>query len=156
MVTEAPHPVPGWARGWHLATFVVAVAGLLLQLWLSATHPLYPGRYSTPILLWNVLSYFTVWSNIVVAVACWLLFRDPTRRGPGFAPFRLAGLTMITVTGLIYGIVLARLWQPVAWYKVADQTLHYLVPALAVLGYLLFGPRPLFSPGTLARSLLVR
>jgi len=30
MVTEAPHPVPGWARGWHLATFVVAVAGLLL------------------------------------------------------------------------------------------------------------------------------
>src|SRR6266540_4224094 len=25
MVTEAPHPVPGWARGWHLATFVVAV-----------------------------------------------------------------------------------------------------------------------------------
>jgi hypothetical protein len=62
MVTEAPHPVLGWARGWHLATFVMAVAGLLLQLWLSATHPLYPGRYSTPILLWNVLSYFTVWN----------------------------------------------------------------------------------------------
>jgi hypothetical protein len=69
--------------------------------------------------------------------------------------FRLASLTMITVTGVIYALVLAPLWDPTGWTKVADETLHYAVPVLAVLGYVLFGPRPRFDQAILWRAALV-
>ncbi|MGH3735435.1 MAG: Pr6Pr family membrane protein [Micromonosporaceae bacterium] len=144
-----------WARGWHAATCVLAVLGLGLQLWLAVDRPLFPGRYTTPVVVWNILSYFTIWSNIVVAVVTYLLARDPARRGGWFDAVRLSGLVMITVTGLVYAFVLAAIWQPVGWYKVADQTLHYTVPLLAVLGYLLFGPRPSLTRAALGGSLLI-
>jgi hypothetical protein len=111
------------------------------------------GRtFRPPIRLWNVLSYFTVWSNILVLVVAYLLWRDPLRNGPVFAVFRLASLVMITLTGVIDALVLAPLWDPTGWQRVADETLHYTVPILAVVSYLLVGPRPRFSPGTLWAS----
>jgi hypothetical protein len=53
------------ARWWHLATFVAAAFGVGLQLWIEFDPAPNPDRpeFSTPIRLWNVLSYFTVWSN---------------------------------------------------------------------------------------------
>jgi hypothetical protein len=62
---------------------------------------------------------------------------------------------MITITCLIYALVLAKVWEPTGWQKIADETLHYSVPFLAVAGYLLFGPRPRFSLNTLLRSLVI-
>ena len=144
-----------WARWWHLATFLVAALGLALQLWLAATQPIIPGRFGLPMRLWNVLSFYTIWSNILVAVVTFLLAQNPRRRGSWFAALRLASTTMITVTGLIYAFVLASLWAPQGWHKVADQSLHYIVPILAVLGFVLFGPRPLFDRHTLWRALLI-
>ena len=41
---------------------------------------------------------------------------------------------------MIYALVLAPVWAPTGWQRVADTTLHYTVPILAVLGYLLVGP----------------
>ena len=69
--------------------------------------------------------------------------------------FRLSGLDMITITGVIYALVLAQLWAPTGWQKIVDETLHYSVPIFAVGGFLLFGPRPLFSRDTLWRSLII-
>jgi hypothetical protein len=131
------------ARWWHLATFAVAVFGLVVQLWLVVAND-----HS----VWNYVSYFTIWSNILVAVVSFLLVRDPAFGG---AVLRFAAVVCITVTGVVYAIVLAPLWNPTGWQKVADDTLHYFVPGLAVLGYLLFGPRPRFSWGVLWRSLAV-
>jgi hypothetical protein len=144
-----------WARCWHLATFTVGAFGVGVQLWIEATHPLAADRvaFPVPIRLWNVLSFFTVWSNILVTVVTYLLSRDPRRRGPVFSVFHLASLVMITVTGVVYAVILAPLWSPTGWQKVADQTLHYAVPLLAVAGYLLFGPRPSFTLRTLWLSL---
>jgi hypothetical protein len=102
-----------------------------------------------------VLSYFTVWSNILVLVVAHLLWRDPLRQGPVFTVFRLASLAMITVTGVIYALVLAPLWSPTGWQRVADETLHYTVPILAVVSYLVAGPRPGFSTRTLWASLSI-
>ncbi|MGH3924783.1 MAG: hypothetical protein ACRDTT_18305 [Pseudonocardiaceae bacterium] len=50
------------ARWWHLATFVAAVFGVGLQLWIEFDPAPNPDRpeFSTPIRLWNVLSYFTL------------------------------------------------------------------------------------------------
>lgn len=144
-----------WARWWHWGMFGLALLGLVLQLWLAVDRPLFPGRYPTLIAVWNILSYFTIWSNMLVAVLAYLLARDPARRGRWFSVLQLSGLAMITVTGLVYAVILASIWQPAGWYKVADQTLHYLVPIGFVLGYLLFGPRPFLSHATLGWSLLI-
>lgn len=92
-----------------------------------------------------MLSYFTVWSNILVGVTAYLLWRNPVRADTGFAVFRLASLYMITITWLVYAFVLAPLWSPTGWQRVADETLHYTVPVLAVVSYLVVGPRPRFS-----------
>lgn len=144
----------GW---WHLATALAALVGVGLQLWIEVDPAPDPDRpaLSTPMRLWNVLSYFTVRSNLLVLVTAGLLWRDPRRAGPVFTVVRLAALTMITVTGLVYAVVLAPLWEPTGWQKVADQTLHYTVPALAVVAYLVAGPRPRFSGRTLVLSLAV-
>ncbi|WP_235738593.1 Pr6Pr family membrane protein [Nocardioides alcanivorans] len=143
------------ARWWHGATFAVATFGVIVQLVVVATQALTADmvQLSRPVRLWNVLSYFTVWSNILVAVVAYLLVRNPRRDGSVFNVVRLASVVMITVTGLIYAAVLAQLWDPVGWQKVADQTMHYAVPALAVIGCLLFGPGPRFRLQTLWRSL---
>ena len=85
----------------------------------------------------------------------WLLSRDPPRRGPVFTVLHLDSLIMITVTGLVYAVVLAPIWNPTGWTKVADQTLHYAVPILAVLAYVMAGPRPQFTLGTVLQALLL-
>jgi acyl-CoA hydrolase len=43
-----------------------------VQLWIEATHALAPDRvaFSQPIRLGNVLSFFTVWSNILLTAPC--------------------------------------------------------------------------------------
>lgn len=145
------------ARAWHAATFAFGAFGVIAQLWIVATQTLTEEmvQLSDPIRLWNVLSYFTIWSNILVAVIAFFLARDPARSGMSFNTLRFASVVMITVTGLIYALVLAKVWEPTGWQKVADQTLHYSVPFLAVVGYLVFGPRPRFSAATLWLSLTV-
>jgi hypothetical protein len=82
------------ARARHLATFVVGAFGLAVQLWIAATHDLtYDGVvFSTHVRLWNVLSFFTIWSNILVTVVAYLLTRAPRRTGGMFQMFRLASL----------------------------------------------------------------
>jgi hypothetical protein len=131
--------------GWfHLATFVVGLTGLFVQLVIIVRLTDDPtGRdFPLPVRLWNLVSYFTIWSNILVTAVAFVLWRDPGRHGPTFAVVRLASLAMITVTGIVYALVLAPIWDPTGWSRVADETLHYAVPALAIAGYLLFGPRP--------------
>lgn len=145
------------ATWWHGATFAVGAFGVIAQLWIVATQTLTEDmiQLSEPIRLWNVLSYFTIWSNILVTVVAFLLARDPQRSGPMFNTFRLASLYMITVTCVIYALVLAKVWEPTGWQKIADETLHYSVPVLAVVAYLLFGPRPRFDLTTIWRSLTI-
>jgi hypothetical protein len=136
---------------------LVGLFGLGVQAWISATHALaYDGHvFSAPMRVFNMLSYFTIWSNILVAAVAWLLYRDPRRRGAVFTVLHLDSLVMIAVTGLVYALVLAPIWNPTGWAKVADQTLHYAVPVLAVLSYLVAGPRPRFAAGTLFRALVL-
>ena len=72
-------------------------------------------------------------------------------------PLRLAALFGITVTGIVYSTVLAQ--HPRAERRRAEtfvnDIVHYVVPVMVVLGWLLFGPRPRVDARTvLAWSLL--
>lgn len=87
-----------------------------------------------------ILSYFTVLSNILCAIALTgiLLFRNSTA-GQFFAKssIKTAITVYIFIVGLIYNVALRGLEIPTGWNSVANELLHVVNPLL-VLGYWLF------------------
>ncbi|MBA3524816.1 MAG: Pr6Pr family membrane protein, partial [Geodermatophilaceae bacterium] len=90
----------------------------------------------------RLVSFFTVESNLIVTVVAFTLARDPGRDGRGWRVVRLAGVLGIAITGVVYVTVLRGLVELSPAGRVADIGLHYLTPALVVVGWLLYGPRP--------------
>lgn len=136
---------PPRARVVHTVTAVVAVAALVLQTVLVVTGDSVLAETEVPPLLTRLgrlVSYFTIQSNLLVAVTALQLARDPLRDGRWWRPVRAAALVGITVTGLVHFVLLRPLLdlQGASW--VADKMLHMVVPVLAVAGWLLAGPRP--------------
>lgn len=119
-------------RLWHAAVAVLASFGLVGQTILSVDE----DRN-----LVNLFSYFTIQSNILMLIAAILVALNPDRGGNAFGILRLAGLVGITVTGIVYGIILAgnATFEGVEWWY--DKVFHYVVPIMSVLGYLALKPR---------------
>lgn len=92
--------------------------------------------------LWHFIAYFTIQSNILVAITAAQLARDPARDGSTWRVVRLAAVIGITVTGVVHFALLRPLLDLDGADYLADKTLHLVVPALAFLGWLVFGPRP--------------
>lgn len=89
----------------------------------------------------DTLSYFTIWSNVVVAVSATLLVLRPLRTGFLDRVVRLDALLMITVTAIVYQVLLAPTADVVGWSRLTDPILHVVTPALTVLVWLVAGPR---------------
>ncbi len=130
------------ARIYWFVFAAIGTGSFLLSCWISMTQEGNGGALNG---LWFTLSYFTVWSNIVAFIANWMLVADPQRDGRVFRWFRMTSLVMITVTGLVYAIVLAPDAHPVGLGVYTNAGYHYVVPWATLLGFLLFGPRPRFS-----------
>ncbi len=129
----------------HTVTAVVAVAALLLQTVLVVTGDSVLAEREVPPLLTRLgrlVSYFTIQSNLLVAVTAVQLARDPLRDGRWWRPVRAAALVGITVTGLVHFVLLRPLLDLDGASWVADTLLHLAVPLLAVVGWLVAGPRP--------------
>ena len=97
----------------------------------------------------NLFSYFTIESNILVLVAAAMIAARPDRGGTAFGILRLGSLVAITITGIVYATVLAGngMFTGIEWWY--DKIFHYVVPALSVLGFLLFRPRTRFDRSAL-------
>ncbi|WP_372735525.1 Pr6Pr family membrane protein [Nocardioides sp.] len=133
------------ARACHAATAVVAWTAIVVQLVLviqggaildevnPPTLPLRVGRF---------FSYFTIQSNILVAVTATQLARNPGRDGTWWRPVRLAALVGITVTGVVHFFLLRPLLDLDGADFVADKLLHMVVPVIAIACWAVFGPRP--------------
>lgn len=133
---------PVLARAVLGATCLVVVVGLVLQLALSVTAPPGEGSFvATCDRVVNFFSFFTVLSNVVVALTTGLLAIDLDRRSTLFRVLRLDGLIAIAVTGVVFHLTLAQLQELTGWSAVADALLHTASPIMAVLGWLLVGPR---------------
>jgi len=87
------------------------------------------------------LSYFTNLSNVIVAIVFTMLARNPYRRGAVWSAVRMDSLVMISITGLIYAIVLAPDAQVEGLDIIVNSIKHYIVPVMTVLLWLLLGPR---------------
>ena len=59
----------------------------------------------------RVLSFFTIQSNILSGIVSGQLARNPVRDGRIWRAARLAALFGITVTGIVYATVLARMHE---------------------------------------------
>lgn len=130
--------LPPGAAWFHLATAAVTTAALLLQVVLTTTSAGAPLHVR-----WlRLVSYFTIESNLLVAASAWALWLRPGRGvRTVFRVVRLAGVVGITVTGLVYVVVLRPVVDLAGWWAVADALLHYVVPVMAVVGWAVYGPR---------------
>jgi hypothetical protein len=142
-----------WARPWFAATAASVLAGLIVQLFVTANSDTAFGGSPVNQAL-NIFAYFTVLSNVVVGVTTLLLALDPNRASKTFAVFRLIGLVAITVTFLVFHVVLSKLLDLETWAEVANQLLHTVVPVLAIVGWCMFGPRGLTSARVAKLSVL--
>ncbi len=114
----------------------VAWFGVLLQLWLSINLALATGK---PVIvgLVSYLGYFTILTNIFVAIVATAgSFRRPARI------YRLpvvgCATAAIIIVGLGYHFLLREIWDPQGAQWVADNVLHYIVPAGALLHWFVF------------------
>ncbi len=125
------------ARGWHLLTAVIAGLSLLLQLIVAIADGLQP--LGTQLI--RELGYFPMQATILVTVSTAMLVPDRQRDGAVWRAVRLCSLLGVTVTGFLYLAVLPSARPAGAWTVLAGSGLHYGVPLLVVIGWLLFGPR---------------
>jgi hypothetical protein len=153
---------PAWRRAavvWNFATFAAIAVGLVWQLTLTlrGTNVLVDVNGNLPAISTRIiryLSYFTVQSNILVAATALSLVFSPERDGRVWRVLRLEALFGITVTGIVYSTLLRGIVDLQGAAAVTNALLHYAAPLMAVLGWLLFGPRPRIDENTLVLSLV--
>ncbi len=133
-----------WARPFFALTAACVFVGVVVQLIVSANDESVFGG-SAAGRAFNIFAFFTVQSNVIVGVTCLLLAVRTDRHSTVFQVFRLIGVVAITVTGIVFHVVLSGLLDLDTWAQVANQFLHTVVPILAVVGWLSFGPRGLTS-----------
>lgn len=136
---------------------MVVIATLLLQVGLVIQGQSVLDESSVPPLwtrLARLASYFTIQSNLWVAIAAATLLRDPDRDGALWRVLRIDAVLGISLTGLVHFFLLRPLLDLRGLNAVADTGLHLVVPALAVLGWLLFGPRPRLDLSSVLFSLV--
>jgi hypothetical protein len=132
------------ARTWFAATALAVLAGLVIQVFVTAAAT--QGLFRTPTgRALNLLAFFTIDSNLIVGVTSLLLALRLSRSSTVFSVARMTGLVAITITGIVYHVALRGLFELDSWALAADMILHTVVPILAVVGWLSFGPGRLTS-----------
>lgn len=171
--TEAPavDPLapPRSARAWFAVTAAVAWLGFGLQAVLTIGN-VYPAVDVQPGEIDYVqadgvlgvigrtidfLSYFTMLSNLLVAIVVTALAIAPTRDSRLWRVLRLSSLVMIVVTGVVYAVILAPDAVNTGWQVPANQLVHTITPALTVLGWLVVGPRGWIDLRTVLLALVI-
>ncbi len=163
------HVVP-WLAANAASAWTGLAISFVLTLTGSNTH-LDPTR---PTLLGNVangvatplqrlldwLTYFTIWSNIVVAVVLTVLVARPglftraDRVGATWRALRLDSVMMIVITGVVYNVLLATGGQT-GWQFWSNAFLHVVTPLVTVLVWIVAGPRGLLSRGVVGGALIL-
>ena len=170
-MTQTTRPASFW---WYAASAGLAWLGLAVSLALNLTGfydadvVTSPSRYgyahgaATPIpqRLADWISYFTIWSNITVAAVATILARRALRSPGSPTPrvlnvIRLSSLVMITITGLVYAVVLAPTSVQRGIDNLSNSLLHQITPILAVIVWVIVGPRREFCWRTVLLSTLL-
>ncbi len=99
---------------------------------------------SVPETIFRYFSFFTILTNILVALCLTVLLTKPlSKPGKLFSqPKTMTATTVyITIVGIIYNTILRFIWEPTGLQVVVDELLHSVIPVLFVLYWLLFVPK---------------
>lgn len=122
---------------YSLAGALVGWFAVILQLWLIIVNRV----VSIPETIFRFFSYFTILSNILVAICytCALIGR-PTPFTRFFRkPTTLTAVTVyISIVGIVYNIILRSLWNPIGLQQLVDEILHSIAPLLFIIYWLVF------------------
>lgn len=114
------------------AVAIVGWAGLTVQF--SATQA---ASGSAAEAIWILLRFFTILTNLLVAIVLTLI-----ALGRRVSPALVGGVTLaILLVGIIYISLLRGLYQLQGAALLADRLLHYAMPALTVVFWLVFAPK---------------
>ncbi|OOG65478.1 hypothetical protein B0E46_03805 [Rhodanobacter sp. B04] len=116
---------------------------LALQLWLSVQLTIANGQ-GAPAGVWIYVGYFTILTNVLVAMALTAAAYGPHGAVSRFfvrADVHTAIAMSIVIVAAIYNLMLRQLWQPHGWQIVTDNTLHVLMPVLFLLHWWLAVPK---------------
>ena len=116
---------------------VMAWVAVILQLYLIIVN----RTVSISETLLRFFTFFTILSNILVAVCFTVLALKPRIEVSGF--FSGAGVlsavtVYITIVGTVYQFVLRQIWDPQGLQKIVDELLHTVIPAYFILFWFLF------------------
>lgn len=147
--------VSAWAYRAQVLVATIIGCALVLRFTLTTFWP--DPEPDTPALLvrWvRFLSYFTIQSNIVALIASIMVIRRVDLGTPWMRSLRLIAMVGVSVTGVVYALILAKddHYTGIDW--VANFLLHYLSPWSAVLLWACFGPWPKLSFGDIPRALV--
>ena len=122
---------------------LVAWQALILQLYISIKNTDTNGL--TPLVAtWNFFSYFTVLTNLLIALCLSFILLSPSS-SPGLffsKPSTIAAIALyIFIVGLTYNTILRFIWEPKGLQRLVDEALHVAVPLLFILFWALFAPR---------------
>jgi hypothetical protein len=155
-LTRAPVAHRGLAcRAWYAVLALVITATLITQIVLlvhggtDVNTASSEARVGIVVRYVRLFSYFTVESNLLVLALAVSLVLDPVRDGRLWRVLHADALLGIAITGLVFGTVLAGQVQHHGIGTWVNAGFHYFAPAWAVVGWLLFGPRPRLDWATL-------
>lgn len=144
MLQELP-PQDAISAAGRRAGAVIAAIGwgaLALQLLVTLNLTAADGRTAASG-LWRYLGYFTILSNLLVAVTMTRVARASAPQRPGPSASTLTGVTLtIAIVGIVYDQLLSGIAPAMGWtWWTADRTLHYVIPASTVAWWLVFVPK---------------
>lgn len=102
--------------------------------------------YSEGRSLANTFSFFTIQSNVLVLISSSLLALFPTSlKGIWWRLLRMAALTGITVTGIVYIFFLAKYVHLTGIAMTYNYIFHYVMPIATVFGFFVIEARQFFK-----------
>lgn len=111
---------------------LVGLLGLAIQFGASLSTVGSPGET-----VWILLRFFTIITNLIVAVTMTAVALDRK-----ISPFLLAGVTLaIGLVGVVYATLLHGLVRLEGGALIADMLLHYVVPTITVVYWLVVAPK---------------
>jgi len=118
----------------------IAILGcfsLSAQLYLSIASGLEPPH----VVLFRYVAYFTLTTNLLVAITCVALLVAPNSRLGNFlgrSKTLAATTTYILVVGIIYNVLLRIIWKPEGLQLIVNELLHAVIPVLFLSYWLIF------------------
>ena len=103
---------------------------------------------SIPEIIIRYFSYFTILTNLLVAICGTALLTNRNSKIKSFFSRQntlTAVAVYITVVGLVYNSILRFLWNPQGLQWIVDELLHSVIPLLFIVFWLLIVPKGKFQ-----------